>query len=276
MGSAPKSEMCCTVPRCAGGQSSFIISTSLTARCRAFTMIDVLVTISVIAVLLAILMPALTMVREATRRVVCSSNQKQIGYGLVMFTDDHKGNLPPSEYSAKAATDPNAAPHRMMVARLDDGSDRWDGVGHLFDQSYLSTPGVFYCPSHHGEHAYARYNDDWDQPGTGSGIMTNFQYRGGSPDGSSNVARIAANYPNLSLLTDGLSSQSDYNHNIGCNVLRLDTSVSWYSDEGGHLARSLAAFPGDPSALARVRSAWNVLDLGNPGVATPEVPAGPG
>ena len=275
MGSARKFEMCSTAPRCAGGQSSFTVAKKFAAQRRAFTMLDVLVTISVIAVLLAILMPALTMVREATRRVVCSSNQKQIGYGLVMFTDDNKGNLPPSQYAAKAATDPNAAPHRMMVARLDDGSDRWDGVGYLFDRSYLSTPGVFYCPSHHGEHAYARYHDDWNESGTGSGIVTNFQYRGGSPDGSTNVARIAAFYPNLSLLTDGLASQSDYNHTIGCNVLRLDTSVSWYSDEGGALARSLAAFPGDPSAVARVRSAWGVLDLGNPGVATPEVPAGP-
>ncbi|MCQ6498005.1 type II secretion system protein, partial [Vibrio parahaemolyticus] len=50
-----------------------------------FTIIDVLVSIAVIAVLISILMPSLSLVRETTRRLVCSSNIRQHGMGLAMY-----------------------------------------------------------------------------------------------------------------------------------------------------------------------------------------------
>jgi prepilin-type N-terminal cleavage/methylation domain-containing protein/prepilin-type processing-associated H-X9-DG protein len=56
-----------------------------------FTLVELLVVISIIALLLSILMPALNKVRESGRRVVCASNIKQIGFGLMLYAQDNKG-----------------------------------------------------------------------------------------------------------------------------------------------------------------------------------------
>ena len=58
-------------------------------RRRAFTLIELLVVIAVIAVLMAILMPALTRAREQGKRAVCLSNVKQFGLAWVMYADEN-------------------------------------------------------------------------------------------------------------------------------------------------------------------------------------------
>jgi prepilin-type N-terminal cleavage/methylation domain-containing protein/prepilin-type processing-associated H-X9-DG protein len=62
---------------------------------RAFTLVELLVVISIIALLLAILMPALQRARELARSTVCLSNQRQIGLGFAMYTGESRGKLPP-------------------------------------------------------------------------------------------------------------------------------------------------------------------------------------
>jgi len=62
---------------------------------RGFTLIELLVVIAVIALLMAVLLPALSKARESAKNVVCQSNLKQWSYILLMYTDDYKGNFPP-------------------------------------------------------------------------------------------------------------------------------------------------------------------------------------
>lgn len=57
---------------------------------RAFTLIEVLVVVAIIALLVAILLPSLTKAREQTRRTVCASNTRQIGIALNMYGMEHK------------------------------------------------------------------------------------------------------------------------------------------------------------------------------------------
>lgn len=69
---------------------------------KGFTLIELLVVIAIIAILAAILFPVFARARENARRSSCSSNLKQIGLGIMMYTQDNDGGLPP--YRTSTAT----------------------------------------------------------------------------------------------------------------------------------------------------------------------------
>ncbi len=129
-------------------------------RRKGFTLIELLVVIAIIALLLSILMPALSMVKEAGRRVVCGSNLKQWGQVSFAFATDHNGYMPRAFQHGGGYTIPMAISDTTFAKtkgsglegteRADDYvNDRWKEWGVPWDilTGYGLTEGTAICPS---------------------------------------------------------------------------------------------------------------------------------
>lgn len=89
----------------------------------AFTLIEILIVVAIMAILAAILFPVFSRARENARRASCQSNLRQIGLGMLQYTQDYDERLP----------------------RNDSGSDLGTWVDVL--QPYLKSEQIFLCPS---------------------------------------------------------------------------------------------------------------------------------
>src|SRR6476660_4220208 len=65
-------------------------------RTKGFTLLELLVVIAIIAILAAMLLPALARAKQTAHSAVCRSNLKQLGYAWLSYVHDNNDLLPPS------------------------------------------------------------------------------------------------------------------------------------------------------------------------------------
>lgn len=219
-----------------------------------------MVSIAVIAILIAIMAPTLSKVQETSRRVVCASNLRQFGLALQMYADDSRGLLPPSAFLAEGGDD-SAETMTLRLppnVRLRYSREGWDGLGILYHSEYLPAPGVFYCPSHHGDHPFEAYKPQWR--GTSGEIVGNYQFRGRDSNGKRQLYAMTSD---TAITADGMRTQDDFNHNVGINVLRAGLFVAWMDDSNQVLRMMLSSGEDDPLHDDSVEDAWDFIDGAN-------------
>lgn len=112
------------------------IRSDRSARQQGFTLIELLVVIAIIAILAAILFPVFSRARENARRTSCLNNMKQLGLGLMQYTQDYDEKLP--KFVAQA---PGGNSINHFMANLPYMN--WQQVIYPYTKSYQ----INYCPS---------------------------------------------------------------------------------------------------------------------------------
>jgi prepilin-type N-terminal cleavage/methylation domain-containing protein len=107
---------------------------------RGFTLTELLIVIGVIGLLIAILLPVLGKAREASNRIKCLSNLRELGTAVQMYASSYGGKMPIGYWSGQKQTN-------YLIHINEDGLSFYTMFGLLFQARVLTAPQALFCPS---------------------------------------------------------------------------------------------------------------------------------
>ena len=236
-----------------------------------FSMIELLVVLAVVMLLTSLLMPGLRSARNSAYTVVCGANQRQLGIGFMLYGEDHNGHMPIS-----LLQDENEFAEMMAVTTGNMGAGRspgYDGLGRLWEYRYIDSPKCLHCPAHRHSHTFESNKIAYESL-TGSVMhrfYANYHYTGHSTHASCIAGSPYRDRRNINrhdrfvLLTDGLRTREDFNHDTGLNVLFADGHYEYQADTGNEISNALPHAGGLPSVFSMhhglVSNIWLDLDV---------------
>jgi prepilin-type N-terminal cleavage/methylation domain-containing protein/prepilin-type processing-associated H-X9-DG protein len=203
-----------------------------------FTLIELLVVIAIIAILAAILFPVFARARENARRASCQSNLKQIGLGVMQYTQDYDERFPRNAWTCTASE----VAAKQYACTSTSASVLWY---HPLDP-YIKSVQIWNCPSYTGtlqtttsggQWAYssaASYGWNVYQTGTGTtGIVTPFDLASlASVEAPATTIFSTEGNPGYYRVSGAIPTTSNTNpvgtrHLDGVNFLWADGHVKW-------------------------------------------------
>ena len=189
-----------------------------------FTLIELLVVIAIIAILAGMLLPALNQAREKARRISCTSNLKQIGLSVKMYTGDFNEFYP---YDGTYAGDPLPTRFEGYNGTAIDSSEQKGGLNLLVRNDFLTDAGVYICPSTvdqvKKEHSYL-YLNDFGLMATGYGASI---FPNGKTTAPGDILNEKNTPADMAVSADGIRA-GKMNHSDYVNFLFGDGHVKGY------------------------------------------------